>query len=104
VLYYSNDTGRVLALGNTPQAPGDWSTTTINITPSAVYEGDNTLYPTIKVITSSDQEIPAVAGHYYLIAGNYRYNISLNGYLTAWGTFTVSAMTLLWAAKRLPLY
>ncbi|HPF19752.1 MAG TPA: S-layer homology domain-containing protein [Syntrophomonas sp.] len=91
VLYYSNDTGRVLALGNNHKPQGDWSTTTINITPSAVYEGDNTLYPTIKVITSSDQEIPAVAGHYYLIAGNYRYNISLNGYLTAWGTFTVSA-------------
>ena len=93
-LYDANDSGYVFAIRNNGKSDMGKVKTTISVSPSSLYDAPSysTAYPAIKVKDSGGTVIStAAAGFYDLPAGSYSYTVSLSGYQTASGSFTVTA-------------
>jgi hypothetical protein len=103
VIYYSNDSGYVFAVSNNLQPREGLTAATINVTPAVIHQGSSTIYPEISVKNSSGTKVATtVPGTYYLAAGDYSYTISLSGYQTATGTFTVTTADIAASSKAIP--
>lgn len=104
VIYYSNDSGYVFAVKNNLQPKAGLTAAVINVSPAVIHEGSSTIYPTITVKNSSGTNVATVVpGTYYLAAGAYSYSVSLSGYQTATGTFTVTAADVAAGNKAIPV-
>jgi len=93
-LYYANDSGYVFALTNTGETKTDRAKVTISVSPSSAFDSTTytTSYPSVTVKDESGTAVStASSGVYYLASGSYSYKVSLSGYKTATGSFTVSA-------------
>ncbi|MPM10687.1 hypothetical protein SDC9_57021 [bioreactor metagenome] len=101
-LYYANDSGYVFAIADTGETKTDKAKITVSVTPSSAFDSATyaTSYPSVTVKNKSGTVVStASSGVYYLAAGSYSYKVSLTGYKTATGSFTVSASDLSAGAK-----
>ncbi len=104
VIYYSNDSGYVLAVNNNLQPKESLTAATISVSPAVIHAGPSTIYPTITVKNCSGTNVATtVPGTYYLAAGDYSYTVSLSGYITATGTFTVTTQDISAGSKTVPV-
>ncbi len=102
VIYYSNDSGYVLAVKNNLRPSADLTATMIRVTPEVIQSGASTIYPLITVKDSSDREVTTlIPGSYYLPAGEYSYTVNLSGYQTAADRFTISAADVIAGRKEI---
>jgi hypothetical protein len=95
-LYYSNDSGYVMALSNSGSSNANKAQVVFSVNPSSVFDSNTyaTAYPTI-TLYGNQIVVPTVSsGTYYLPAGTYSYTVSLTGYYSSSGTFDISASDL----------
>lgn len=102
VIYYSNDSGYVFAVKNNLRPQAGLTAAIINVSPAVIQSGASSAYPAIIVKDSSGTEMSTeVPGVYYLPTGDYSYLVSLSGYRTAAGTFTIAAQDVTAGSKNI---
>jgi hypothetical protein len=93
-LYFTNDSGYLFALENSGASNADKARVAVSVTPASVFDSGTytTAFPSITVRDSGGSTVSTpAAGNYYLPVGSYTYTVSLTGYDTASGSFTVTA-------------
>ncbi len=105
-IYYSNDSGYLSAITNTNADNTKKAKVDFDVTPPSLFDSNSytTTYPTITVEDNSGVEVTTAAvGTYYLSEGSYSYTVSLVGYTTLSGSFTIDANNISTGSKTIPV-